>query len=194
MNFNLNTGIITLHFDEPVIHTSVDVTDLTLADSATANITYDILNAGTRLTNQFSTDYQFQLTDNELLTIKATIDLADSMDTTYLNFTSALARDATKLQNLLNASLVSEEPLLVAIYVPDTVLPTLVSYVVVDLNAGTTTYQFSEPVNIDTFQASGFTLQSTASASPSQSYTLTAGGNIVYENEATKTTLILTFK
>ena len=188
---DLDNGRITLTFDEPVNPTEVVVTELTFANrSDGSGLIYDIQNTGTRITSSDSTVFTFDLSSSDLESIKAIIMLAYNRSSTYLNYTSSLARDVAASPNVLNITLLSDSLLQVSNYIPDDTSPTLSSFTSFDLDEGTLRLDFNEPVDKNTFIPSRFAIQSAAS-SPNESLSL-AGGTTEYVDSATKRAIVIT--
>ena len=179
---DLNAGNIMLLFDEPIRHTILSFSELTLASSIDGNVTYT-LTGGTSLTSTDSTSFLFRLSASDLSAIKANTDLATSINNTFLNFTSALVSDVSispiATGNPINTSSLLDGLLQASEYTRDEVLPNLVSFLSLDMNEGLLSLQFSEAVEINTFVHSRFLLQNEAASTPSSPYPFT-GGSVRY--------------
>ena len=162
---NLNTGILTLIFTEPVNSSSFNASGFTLANTRSSpSSEYTLTNTSSTL-NANSQFLEVILSQFDLNAIKAADNLATSFSNTYLTATANGVRD------LNGNSLHPITSLQVFTFVSDRTQPSLV-YWELDLNLGFLTLHFDETVNPTSFDASGVTLVN-SSSSPSIAYTLT---------------------
>ncbi|KAL5489584.1 hypothetical protein EMCRGX_G018694 [Ephydatia muelleri] len=176
-NFDLdmNTGKVVLQFNEPITISSLLVfTALTIADSSIGLVMYT-LTTGTRTSNQYSIFFNFTMSSNDVMMIKATSGLATSNATTYLNFTSDLVQDISSASNPVNTTSLLSGLWRVRTYIPDTTPPFLVRFVLLDMNVGELVLSFSEPMSLLSLNASQIVIQNSSSSTPLQYYVLTSG-------------------
>ena len=162
---NLNTGILTLIFTEPVNSSSFNASGFTLANTRSSPSSEYTLTNTSSTHNANSQFLEVILSQFDLNAIKAADNLATSLSNTYLTATANGVRD------LNGNSLHPITSLQVFTFVSDQTQPSLV-YWELDLNLGSLTLHFDETVNSTSFDASGVTLVN-SSSSPSVAYTLT---------------------
>ena len=150
-SFDLNTGHIHLTFDETVNASSFDITTLILSENTTsagANITLDI---GTLQSND-STVLSYRLNENDLNHIKLE-DLCTAMmsgSDCYLSIFNDTVQD-------MNSNPVNAVSLIVDPYAKDVTAPEIV-YFAVNMSLGNVTLEFSEVVDVSTFNPMEITL------------------------------------
>ena len=150
---NKNTGQMVLTFDEPVSTFSLTKDSITLyngATNATRSYTLEATNTIPTLAN-LGTMVTFNLSELDQVQLKAYEDFATSPNNTYLTATSALVVDNSITANPVNPILTSN-PLQASAVVPDVTSPSLVAFTALDLNKGTLTLSFNEPVNTSSTQ------------------------------------------
>ncbi|MFB3918433.1 MAG: hypothetical protein ACE14U_00005 [Candidatus Velamenicoccus archaeovorus] len=165
-DLDMNAGTMTLHFDTTVSAASLNVTQLTLQDAATATATYSLTDSTTASSN--GANIVITLSTTDLNAIKFISGLGKSAANSYLRLTSSAISDP--YANTVTA-IADGSARQVTSYTADTTAPTLNSWVL-NLNTHQLTLNFSEVVKASSFTASAFTLQNTAS-SPTVTYALT---------------------
>ena len=174
-DLDMNTGTLTFTFSEPANANTLDPTQVTLQDSPTAlntTVTVTLSNTTTTLSGNGPV-ITLQLSQGDTDRIKASTELATSVDNTFLSLT------ANAIQDVGGSPVVPVSPssaLPVNTFTEDFTQPELASFSL-DLNVGSLQFTFSEAVNISTLNATGITLQSHPS-SPIIVFTLT-GGSVV---------------
>ena len=155
--FDLDSGILTIYLSETILASSVNVTELTL--QSTFNLTSETevyaLTGGDVLTPDGPL-LRIQLTPDDLNGIKLIPSLVDSPNTTYISFTEDLLTDANS-NNIEAVSQNMAEP--TGLFTPDTTSPVLRLYTL-DLTTEQLIFNFSEAVNISSFDSNGVTLSS----------------------------------
>ncbi|KAL5489593.1 hypothetical protein EMCRGX_G018703 [Ephydatia muelleri] len=166
-NYDANTGLLTLGFDETVNAATLRFKMLTLQSSPTNMTAYYQLQRYVSLTALAPVIY-VPLDPADLLNIKILLTLATSANTTFLQMNNLAIKDAALAPNVFNSPTVLQ----VTNYTADTVGPTLVS-IVVDLANAVLDLRFNEPVDVTSLDASGLT----AISGPNSTlkYTLTGG-------------------
>lgn len=150
---NKNTGQMILTFDEPVASTSLAKDAITLYNSAanaTLSYTLEATNTIPVLTN-LGTVVTFNLSALDQVQLKAYADFATNPNNTYLATSNNLIVDGSIYENLVNPILATN-PLVANAVVPDVTPPYLVAFTALDLNKGTLTLSFNEPVNASSTQ------------------------------------------
>ena len=188
---NLTSEILTLTFDETVLASSLDPTELIFQSQPVLNISYNetMEYNGTNITTYYTYDttvtnytltggtllnsdnpiLYLKLTKTDLDNVKAIIDLVSDSTNSYMSFSEMLVRD---MSNNLVTEVDEYSPLLAMPFTEDSVPPTL-SYFNLDLDNNTITLEFSETVNVDTLDVTGLTLISDSSPKPDQEWMLT---------------------
>ena len=153
-NFDLNTGILTLTFDEVVDASTLVIEQIQFVSDNTSmpNSTYYLTE------NSTVSDYNdlvltVTLSDSDLNNLKFYQDLATSDMTTYLNFSSDTVFD-TSSNGILSFSV----PQQVGMFTTDTTRPYLVEYQL-SINDSILILSFSETMNISSFDTSRITFQ-----------------------------------
>ena len=157
-NFDLNTGILTLIFNESVNGSTLQFEGVTLYNANATNSTSYSLTAGV-ITFVGQVFASFQLSDFDLNNIKAIDNLA-----TYSNNTFIALDEGTVNDNNNNpvAEILPEMAIAITNLTSDRTPPQLLGYDL-DLDSGNLTLTFSETVPVSSLQATGITLQSSAS-------------------------------
>jgi hypothetical protein len=177
-SFDLNTGMLELSFDEPVISTSQDLQRIILQSAShEPTFMYILLPVQASLNRSFHRVIWLNISNEDLNTIKVNRDIATSPSNTYLSLPIGIVKDTS-----YNLSPVTS-PLMASSVIPDMVPPRLVTAVLYDDYLNLT---FSEPVDVSTIDVFALTLQSKATNLDSTllpenatfvSYSLTAGSS-----------------
>ena len=161
-DFDLDMGLLTLHFNEPVDVESLEVTDLGF--QATGNDTEDsvyFLTGGEILSGNVE-DILIQLTDDDIIALKFSNATKDE-NTTFLSARVGYVSDTAFMANPAEA-IPSTDALPVTSYTADTTAPVLLEYII-NLRIETVSFTFDEPILTGTFNVSGLLLHSDASQS-----------------------------
>ena len=156
-SLDLSNETLMLTFDETINIDSFDITYLTVVSGSSANQsnTTDVPISGYRsISDANSTVINITLALQDLHQIKLLTDLAVSVDSTYLTIEREAVTDMAYYPNEAQESTIPVE-----LFLPDLVDPELMGFVV-DLNAGTLTVSFDEPVNVSSVNFSSLTLLS----------------------------------
>ena len=135
-DLNFNTGVLTLHFNEPVNFGSLNVMAATLS-SATQGVSYSLTGASISLDVGLLTNGRIQISNGDLNVLKQQKICITQV--CHLGASSSLIVDA-------NANPNYPASLNVSLYTPDTTPPQVMNFVQFDMNAGTFTLQFTETV------------------------------------------------
>jgi len=165
-DLDMNAGTMTLHFDTTVSASSLNVTQLTLQDAATATATYSLTDSTTASSDGATIVITLSTTD--LNAIKFISGLGKAAANSYLRLTSSAIADpyANAVTPIADGSARQ-----VSSYTADTTAPTLNSWTL-NLNTYQLTLNFSEVVKASSLAVTALTLQNTA-ASPTVTYALT---------------------
>lgn len=167
-DLDMNTGVLSLTFSEPVNAGSLDPTQITLQNASTgAEVNVRLSNETTTISGNGSV-MMLQLRGDANV-IKATTQLATQLLNTYLSLTSSAAQD---LYGNPVLSVSPDNALLTTSYTEDSTSPELLWFIL-DLNIGYLKLSFSEAVDIFTFTPTNITIQN--SPNPTVAYTLTGG-------------------
>ena len=180
VTLDLDSDMMTVEFDEPIQEfTSSAITLQDVLMNATASYTLSLVTSN-RIS---STTIEFTLASQDGINIRAIVDLVDAItadlsamtgdEQVSVSYGSDLAKDTT----LGGGNPVTSSSIVVADITPDTNPPTLNSFTLLDLNAGTITLSFSEPVNVTTLNYTGVLI--VASSTDTTGVRLSSG-NITY--------------
>ena len=173
-----NSGVLTLSFDEPVELSSFNVSSFYLQADVERGTSLNFVNldSGSAFTdpNGWSSGIGIGATE-----ISITLNGGDLGKVLSLNLGQYLVMDATAARD--TADLVHSNSVLAIVdgsaqqvnaIVPDSTSPTVVGFTL-NMEEGSMTIEFSEPVDSASFDPSGVTIQGTLLASASASYTFT---------------------
>ena len=171
-DLNLTAETLTLHFDETVNISSIDYTGLTLLSSfSNSVINYTLMDG--LINGENTPDVVIVLNFTDLNALKLEPSLATGKSNTHLYF-----REGTIFDLAMEPNRASEKLLRVSTHENDLTNPNLVAFSA-DINLGTLTLNFDEPVNASTLDPTGITLLN--SVDEDIELTLT-GGNTTSEN------------
>ena len=163
---DMNSGIVTLIFDEPVNISTLDIMEITLQQARviTTNTTMHSLQGGMLITSSNGLIVEFSLLDSDLNEIKR-LQIGSESVTSFISFTSATIDDTVGN----NVNQIMGRGVTLALYVSDTSPPMLDRF---DLNLtmNTLTLYFSETVRARSLRIPELTLQD---ATGGAVYTLT---------------------
>ena len=166
---DMDMGLVSLAFDEPVDITTFQVDQLTLQDDAGGGISYSLTGSNGLTPNDTSELFNIRLTTDDLNNIKAITTLATSDSNTFLSFGMSMISD-------LNLNPVFPVPassaILVSVFFTDLTPPSLLSFSA-NFYIGILSLTFDETVHVNTLDISAITLVNEPSPSPSSTYTLT---------------------
>ena len=178
-SFDLNQGCIQLRFDEPVDVTTLNVQGLTLLDNATGSVMFTLTDAYTNSSN--GTLLKLFILDEDLNSIKQNETLLTALSNAYLSL------DSTFIQDTNGQPLTPVMAQQAAAFINDTSRPYLVQYDL-DMDTGRLRLEFSETVDILSFNPAGITFQpEMVLASDAVQYTLTRGELLTVGDEVVLT-------
>ena len=194
-DLDMNEGTIDIYFNETVDVSSLDVEEIIIQNELTLseNSTFYVftIEANTGSTSLNRPEITIQIGDDDLNEIKRLSDLATSVHSTFINFTSLAIADS-------NGNQLSPIHLQASSYTPDTTYP-LVSGYSFDLDSGQLHFTFSETVNVSSLGTNQITLQNVRSTTSATmevhsltlkgGYVLTSGDNTTVTVELLKTDL-----
>ena len=152
-SLDMNTGELALAFSTAVNPSLTIYSGITLQSAADTPTSTYTLTGGTNLGDGTET-ITVTLTMVDLDAIKTDLDLAVSVESTYVSLMEGIVTDAADV-TLLSAAVVQQA----ALFTEDMTSPELVSFDL-DMNTGMLILTFSEPVSGQAFNVSGITLQS----------------------------------
>ena len=154
-SLNLTSEVLSLTFHETVNTASLNITYLTLLSADNMTVASSIRLVDYRdITDENSTIVDILLATDQLHEIKLDTRLATSMDNTYLYITNGAIRDMALVPNYISGTTSQTTN-----FWPDETLPELQSFMV-NMNDGSLTLMFDEPVNITSINYEAFTLHS----------------------------------
>ena len=159
-DFDLDRGLLTLHFNEPIDSDTLTVTAITIqsAENATEAESMYLLTGGEVLTGNIE-DVLIQLTTNDVNNLKLSNATKDE-NSTYISVPSGFVTDTAYTPNPAQA-IPQSSAQQVANYTPDASPPQLLGYSI-NLRTEVISLTFDEPVLVDFFNASGLLLHSEA--------------------------------
>ena len=179
-DLDVDAGVLTLRFPEPVDPLTFDGQYITIQDNQTANHQYTFT-GGTVNETTDSADITIQITDDDLNALKANTFLATSAADTYLVLGAATLRDT--FGNELTP-LIDGQAIQVTLYTNDTNVPTVETFELRNAANGVDVYLvvvFSETVNASTVVPTAFKLLE--SPGSTNTFQLT-GGTVTETNTA----------
>jgi hypothetical protein len=181
--FDLNAATISLTFTDILDIATLDLTQLTVQSnrSPSPSVSYTLMDSSTTSTN--TDTFVVNLGTQDLTAIQSNLGLATMESNTYISFSSSLVRDVSGLEVVAIQASSAVSP---AVYIPDTSNPTLVAFSL-DMNTGNLSMTFSEPILVSTLMLQSVTMQNSALATPTMSYTLT---NSSHQAEGPTTTIV----
>jgi len=179
-DLNMSAGTLTMTFNSPVDSATLDATGITIQDMQSASPTNSYTLTGGTTTSPPGPTIVVNLTATDMNGIKAIAGLAKSQSNSYISITSATISDISTPQvNAVNA-ITRANALQVTNYTADSTPPSLLNWSL-DMNAHTMTLNFNESMKASSWTPVSVTLQNTA-ASPTKTYTLTAGSTTASPN------------
>ena len=177
---DMNNGVIFLRFSEVVDRTTFQPDQLTLQNMYSLETdTVSFTPSQSVLYFSFAHFLTSFLGVDDINTIKALTNIGTNVNNSLLSITANMIRDT----NSNNVVAIPSSMALQALYfIPDTTIPTLVSFSL-NINIGILSLTFDETVNAITFSVSALTLLNQGSLSLVR-YTLT-GGSVSDRNSAT---------
>ena len=167
-DIDIDAGTLTLTFDETVMSSSLNLTEITLQNATdSANSTSYTLTGGS-WTEEDSTEITVTFSFEDLNRIKQLRDLASDDNNTFSSFTAATVQD---MNGNPVVSVLPDRAVTVSNFTEDTTLPELVSFNL-DLNSEQLILTFTETVDTLTLMLDQFTI---IGAQPGHNYTLTGG-------------------
>jgi hypothetical protein len=167
---DMEAGVLTLTFDEPVNSETVSVAaTTTLSGAASASVTVALTSPveATSFGTQ-STSVNITLNADNLLTIKATNNTALSLGTTFLSLGAGFIKDIARVPNAPTTDTAA------TFYLADGTAPALASFVSADFNDGFLELSFNELVTLASLDLTKVTLFGGASGTDA-SFQLTGG-------------------
>jgi hypothetical protein len=152
-SLNMDTGVISMVFDETVDASTLDITSLTLQNSSTTPFAqYTLTDAA--VTSADGTVQTVTISQDDLNLIKAIDSIGQSSGLSYLSFGGGMINDMASNSIVQVAG---SSAFAVQTFVPDTTSPSLVDSAL-DMSNGTITILFSETVRIASINYATFQL------------------------------------
>ena len=169
---DLDTGVLSLTFDETVNASSINPDQVTLLDEATNDTMHQHTLIGAKyISSVDDTQILIHLTDADLNEIKRQRGLATNETVTFISITDLLAVDMNG-NPVIAINVTAAQS--VNIYINDTTMPRLLAFDL-DLTNDLLTLTFSETVFVSTFHVQSLTIQNKLNT---QWYKLTAGDTL----------------
>ena len=153
-DFDLNTGVLLLHFSESVDLNTLMADQLTIFSDDEQLV---VIVADSLTTNMILRDVNFTLTVDDLNEIKR---LQICRDNTSCNVAFPTTFVVDHASNFINPRIRGFNHLSVVMFYPDVTPPALLDFSIFDLNRGFVIIEFTETVDVTTFNASGIILHS----------------------------------
>ena len=154
-SLNLTSEVLSLTFDETVNTASLNITYLTLLSEDNITVASFLrLEDYRNITDEISTIIDILLAIDQLHEIKLDTNLATSINNTYLYVTSGGLHDMALMPNYISDVIRQTYN-----FWPDQTSPELQSFMV-NMNDGSLTLMFDEPVDVNTISYEAFTLHS----------------------------------
>lgn len=175
--FNLETGVMTLTFSEPIDAGAVDFSLITLqssADAATAivrNLSDSEPTSKTTVNQLSPNTLELYISFEDQLFVKETDFFAVSRDTTFLSFSGEAFRDTAG--NFLQSGLAPTAP---SVFLTDA-LPATLGEFGIDMDNGQLSLTFTDIIRPTVYDALAITFQET-SVNPTITYSLTNGTSL----------------
>ena len=186
-SIDLNTGLLTLTFDEPVLASTFIPTSITLQNRETAPTSSLILSGGT-INGTNGRVLTITMIPGDTNSLNSNAELAQSIENTFLSLTAGAVRDTALVPS---AAIPTSNALQVAQFFIDGSRPTLISFDL-DMDTGILVLRFDEPVTPSSLVSSRITLQSERSSTPEASYQLPSGIPSTTASESTTLSVSLT--
>ena len=160
---DVNAGLLSLTFSEPVDPTSLNPTGITLQDAANASESYTLnATASTRSPRGLEIDITLSATDLNLLKVTTFVSRSRMA---YISLNPTTIADLALIPNY-----VTEIPMVSALrgtLISDTVRPQLTSFVL-DLDSDSLVLSFNEPINVPEVDFTAFTIGTPTLSRPLQ--------------------------
>eukprot|EP00118_Oscarella_pearsei_P023607 m.284220 g.284220 ORF g.284220 m.284220 type:complete len:7575 (+) comp40677_c0_seq9:1023-23747(+) len=176
VDLNMETGELTVSLSEFASALNFDPTAITLQDKFNSTVSYTLTTRSAGVVSSGNPVFVIQLNSADLNEIRSTKGLAVDRNSTYVTASSDLARDTALDPPGGNKGVPLEDgisALQVQSYVRDGTAPVALDFVTLDLGLGTAEIKFSEPVDINSIDFSGISIQ--ASSSGGEALNLTGG-------------------
>ena len=177
-DLDLNSGLLTLRFSEPVADYPALPSAITLQSASNGTATSYTLTGGILISQASKATLEVIISFEDLNAVKALLDLATSAANTFLSFTSNITRDYAFNEA---KPIASSNAVPVSSFIPDTTPPMLIDFSL-DMNTGELMLTYDEAISESSFDPSAIILQSTSNGTAT-SYTLTGG--ILLSNTST---------
>jgi len=177
-DLDLNANQLSLYFNEPVLQTSLNISQLTLQSTGNGNLPSSVtrpLTGGEILPELFqgSAVVTFNLTDDDVAFLELSGSIATTENNVYISAHAGFVRDTNNISSdgipLINGLQVSQ-------FITDTTAVNFISFTL-DMNLGEMNLTFDDAITISTFQASAISLQSGVSRVGPDFVSLTSSSN-----------------
>ena len=168
--FDLDYGLLTLQFSEPVTDFNAMPSAITLQSASNGTGTSYTLTGGILISHASKATLEVIISVEDLNAVKARLDLATSAANTFLSFTSNITRDYAFNEA---KRIASSNAVAVSTLISDTTSPTLISFSL-DMNTGQLMLVYDETIDASSFDPALIMLQNSAIA-PSTLFNLTSG-------------------
>ena len=168
--FDLDYGLLTLQFSEPVTDFNAMPSAITLQSASNGTGTSYTLTGGGLQSQASTATLEIIINDEDLNAVKALLDLATSAANTFLSFISNITKDYAFNEA---EPIASSNAVPVFSLIPDTTPPMLINFSL-DMNTGQLMLVYDETIDASSFDPALITLQNSA-ISPSTLFNLTSG-------------------
>ena len=185
-SIDLSNNNLTLTFDEPVDIDSFEPRAITLQNAPIASRNYTLTGAISQTISADGLSVEIKLLVVDANSLKSFSDFATSPENTWITMTSDLVTDVSRGKNRASARLSGDRALNASAFSPDRVMPTVLQFSLLDMDAGKMRLLFDEPVNKSSLKFELLTLQSTSSGGTKVTLN---GGLAAYVDSDVKTEL-----
>lgn len=170
-DIDYNDNTLRLVFSEPVVISTLQLEQLTFVSSRSVSplVSHQIVGGSIHPTPlSASAEVVFNLTENDIVFLKGSENIASNSSNTFLTASSGLAEDTS---GTYNVAINSNSAVEVRYFIADTTSPELLSFTL-DVDNGEIVLLFSDVVDVSTFDVSALTLQGQKSRVPLEWHSL----------------------
>ena len=170
VHLDLNQGLVRLNFSDVINAATISQTLLRIQNRAAGSNRSLNLTSSSQPWDTSSDLVEITLSTSDMNSLKKDLNLATSMNDTFFSLSSSFARD---VENRPVVPVPSSNAQRVAVYIPDTTDPQLLSYRL-DMDSGLLSFTFNEPILLDSVKPTSL-IFSNSPNSPTDQHQLTGG-------------------
>ena len=174
-DLDLDSNSMKIRFSEPVLVSSVNLDSLILSSSRVGGVSYNITGGALMNTTlDASSEIVFILTNEDVVFLEVSSDIATSPSNTFIASQDGLASDTN---SLLSTALPIADAIQVSSFLADQSSPNILEFSL-DMNTGIAVISFDDPVLETSFDVSGVTFQSSLTRIPMEWHTLSQSSSV----------------